>query len=50
MIPPRVNVDVVRASIGEYADKKQTAEPHIVPPTLSIYDAAGPPQAWASRW
>lgn len=26
MIPPRVNVDVVRASIGEYADKKQTAE------------------------
>jgi 4-carboxymuconolactone decarboxylase len=26
MIPPRVNVDVVRASIGDYADKKQTAE------------------------
>ena len=25
MIPPRVNVDVVRKSIGEYADKKQTA-------------------------
>lgn len=26
MIPPRVNVDVVRKSIGEYADTKQTAE------------------------
>jgi alkylhydroperoxidase/carboxymuconolactone decarboxylase family protein YurZ len=26
MIPPRVNVDVVRERIGPYADKKQTAE------------------------